>query len=68
MISGSLFVAQTKADGDPLGPAGGTLLGPAEPAPASDVASVREIYVARQVCLLRLVLLAGNAIRPAILA
>src|ERR1700757_1042018 len=42
----SLFVAQANADGDPLGTARATLIGVAEPVPASDLASVREIYLA----------------------
>jgi len=43
----SLFVAQGYADGDPLGAARATLIGPAEPVPASELDSVREIYLAR---------------------
>ena len=43
----SLFVAQANADGDPLGAARATLIGLAEPVPASDLHSVREIYLAR---------------------
>ena len=42
----SLFVGQANADGDPLGAARATLIGLAEPVPASDLASVREIYLA----------------------
>jgi putative heme iron utilization protein len=42
----SLFVTQADADGDPLGAARATLIGLAEPLPASDLASVREIYLA----------------------
>jgi putative heme iron utilization protein len=41
----SLFVAQSAADGDPLGAARATLMGKAETVPESDVASAREIYV-----------------------
>jgi heme iron utilization protein len=43
----SLFVGQANADGDPLGAARATLIGLAESVPASDLASVREIYLAR---------------------
>ncbi len=43
----SLFVGQENAGGDPLGAARGTLIGVAEPVPASDLASVRETYLAR---------------------
>jgi hypothetical protein len=43
----SLFVAQASADGDPLGSARGTLIGPAEQVKAQDLASVRETYLAR---------------------
>ena len=43
----SLFLAQAAADGDPLGAARATLIGHAEPVPESDLASVREIYLAR---------------------
>jgi len=43
----SLFVAQTAADGDPLGAARVTLVGHAEPVPDVDLASVREAYLAR---------------------
>jgi heme iron utilization protein len=43
----SLFVAQTSPDGDPLGSARATLIGPAEPVQAHDLVSVRETYLAR---------------------
>src|SRR5271155_4695234 len=43
----SLFVTQADADGDPLGTARATLIGVAEPVPASELDSVREIYLAR---------------------
>ena len=43
----SLFVGQANADGDPLGAARATLIGVAEPVPASDLFSVRDIYLAR---------------------
>ena len=43
----SLFFAQANADGDPLGAARAALIGIAESVPASDLASVREIYLAR---------------------
>ena len=43
----SLFVAQTAADGDPLGAARATLIGLAEPVPESDIAPAREMYLAR---------------------
>jgi putative heme iron utilization protein len=43
----SLFVAQTSADGDPLGAARATLIGRAESVPESEVASVREQYLAQ---------------------
>ncbi len=43
----SLFVGQANADGDPLGAARATLTGVAEPVPASDLSSVREMYLAR---------------------
>jgi heme iron utilization protein len=43
----SLFVAQANADGDPLGAARATLIGLAESVPASELDSVREIYLAR---------------------
>jgi len=42
----SLFVGQITA-GDPLGAARATMIGDVEPVPASDVVSVREIYLAR---------------------
>jgi putative heme iron utilization protein len=43
----SLFVAQTAADGDPLGAARATLVGHVEPVPESEVAFAREQYMAR---------------------
>ena len=43
----SLFFGQANADGDPLGAARATLIGVAESVPASDLDSVREIYLAR---------------------
>ncbi|MGC1297450.1 MAG: hypothetical protein WA869_20660 [Alloacidobacterium sp.] len=43
----SLFVTQADADGDPLGAARATLIGVAESVPASELDSVREIYLAR---------------------
>src|SRR6201997_3889585 len=43
----SLFVAQVNADGDALGAARATLIGLAESVPASELHSVREIYLAR---------------------
>jgi heme iron utilization protein len=43
----SLFVGQAAADGDPLGAARATLIGNAEPVPESDLASARELYLAR---------------------
>lgn len=43
----SLFLTQAAADGDPLGAARATLIGQAEPVADSDLASVREIYLAR---------------------
>src|SRR3984957_20210825 len=43
----SLFVAQAAADGDPLGAARATLMGNAELVPETDIASVREVYLAR---------------------
>jgi heme iron utilization protein len=43
----SLFVGQANADGDPLGAARATLIGVAEPIPASDLSSVREMYLGR---------------------
>lgn len=42
----SLFIGQANADGDPLGAARATLIGVAEPVPASELASVRETYLA----------------------
>jgi putative heme iron utilization protein len=41
----SLFVAQSAADGDPLGAARATLVGRAEPVVAADLGSVRELYL-----------------------
>jgi hypothetical protein len=43
----SLFVAQASPDGDPLGAARATLIGPAEQVEAHDLVSVREAYLAR---------------------
>lgn len=43
----SLFVAQASEDGDPLGAARATLIGPAEQVEAHEVVSVRETYLAR---------------------
>jgi putative heme iron utilization protein len=43
----SLFVGQAGAEGDPLGAARATLIGHAEPVPESELASVRERYLAR---------------------
>jgi putative heme iron utilization protein len=43
----SLFVGEAGAGGDPLGAARGTLIGNAETVPESDVAFVRERYLAR---------------------
>jgi hypothetical protein len=43
----SLFVARAVVDGDPLGAARATLIGHAKPVPESDVASAREVYVAK---------------------
>jgi putative heme iron utilization protein len=43
----SLFIAQTTADGDPLGAARATLVGLAEPVPAADIASARQRYLAQ---------------------
>lgn len=43
----SLFVGQAAADGDALGAARATLIGTAEPVPASQIASAREQYLAR---------------------
>jgi putative heme iron utilization protein len=45
----SLFVGQAGAEGDALGAARATLSGNAEPVPESDVAGVREQYLARHV-------------------
>ncbi len=42
----SLFVTQAGEDGDPLGAARATLVGNALPVPESDLASVRETYLA----------------------
>ncbi len=42
----SLFVSQG-ADGDPLGAARATLVGPVESVPAGDLPAVRELYLAR---------------------
>lgn len=43
----SLFVAQSAADGDPLGAARATLVGLAKPVPESEVASARKQYLSR---------------------
>src|SRR6202022_900651 len=43
----SLFVAQSTADGDPLGAARATLIGSAEPVKGDELGSVRENYLAR---------------------
>jgi hypothetical protein len=43
----SLFVAQTSADGDPLGAARATLVGLVNPLPENEVSSARELYVAK---------------------
>lgn len=43
----SLFVSQASSDGDPLGAARATLVGNTEPIGANDLASVRELYLAR---------------------
>ncbi len=43
----SLFVAQASPDGDPLGAARATLIGPAEQVEAHDLGSIREIYLVR---------------------
>jgi hypothetical protein len=43
----SLIVTQAAADGDALGAARATLIGNAEPVPEADLATVREIYLAR---------------------
>ncbi len=42
----SLFIGQI-ADGDPLGAARATVVGDVEPIPTTDLASVRELYLAR---------------------
>jgi putative heme iron utilization protein len=42
----SLFVAQTAADGDPLGAARATLVGTAEPVPETELVAARERYLA----------------------
>ena len=43
----SLFISQASTDGDPLGAARATLVGSAEPVEASDLAPVRDLYLAR---------------------
>ena len=43
----SLFIAQTAADGDPLGAARATLVGHTAPVPEKEVALAREQYLAR---------------------
>jgi putative heme iron utilization protein len=43
----SLFVAQPSPDGDPLGSARATLVGPAQRVEGNDLVSVRETYLAR---------------------
>jgi heme iron utilization protein len=43
----SLFVAQGSPDGDPLGSARATLIGPAEQVKPQDLVSVREAYLSR---------------------
>ena len=43
----SLFIGQIAADGDALGAARATIVGKAEPVPESDLATVREVYLAR---------------------
>ncbi|AXC12754.1 Putative heme iron utilization protein [Acidisarcina polymorpha] len=43
----SLFINQPPVEGDPLGAARATLVGHAEPVPASEVAAARECYLAR---------------------
>ncbi|MBW4026746.1 MAG: DUF2470 domain-containing protein [Acidobacteria bacterium] len=43
----SLFVGQSATDGDPLGVARATLVGAVEPVPEGELASAREIYLAR---------------------
>ena len=43
----SLFIAQTAADGDPLGATRATLVGRTEPVPEGDLAFAREQYINR---------------------
>jgi hypothetical protein len=43
----AMHTQNLKADSDPLGAARATLIGVAEPVPASDLSYVREIYLAR---------------------
>ena len=43
----AMHTQNLNADGDPLGAARATLIGVAEPVPASDLSYVREIYLAR---------------------
>ena len=43
----SLFIGQLPAEGDPLGAARATLVGPTEPVPEADLPSARELYLAR---------------------
>ena len=43
----SLFIGQLPAEGDPLGAARATLVGPTEPVPEADLPSTRELYLAR---------------------
>ncbi len=43
----SLFVDERDPEGDPLGAARATLVGPAEPVPAGEIAPAREQYLAR---------------------
>ncbi len=43
----SLFIGQLPAEGDPLGAARATLVGPTEPVPEPDLPSARELYLAR---------------------
>ena len=43
----SLFVGETAADGDLLGTARATLVGPAEPVPQDDLAEARRLYLLR---------------------
>jgi putative heme iron utilization protein len=43
----SLFIAQTAADGDPLGAARATLVGQTEPVPEEEVTLAREQYITR---------------------